>query len=216
MHPIYGLANVALSAQYQLIAATFSDLPSDYLEEMREWLDQEQRNDEVVAVLHRLHGLFAMRMEIQAALSEYDKIQMLRNAFTWGYYEPVIQRYIWENPYLPRKPARPDDQSYAGLATIITRESELHAVTVLPTNHALNTIKRQANQATTPPADAADSALALAATTAKPAKPHGAGNNRTPFTGPYLYYWSHGLWNHSSQDCSQPLCQPQHQGDQEG
>jgi hypothetical protein len=35
MHPRYGLANVPLAAQFQLIAATSSDLPSDYLEEMR-------------------------------------------------------------------------------------------------------------------------------------------------------------------------------------
>jgi hypothetical protein len=82
MHPRYSLANVPLAAQFQLIAATFSDLPSDYLEEMREGLDQQQRNDDVVTVLHRFNVFFSMRMEIQATVSEYDKIRMLRKAYT--------------------------------------------------------------------------------------------------------------------------------------
>jgi hypothetical protein len=195
--PVVGLALTDLATQFLHIRTVYGNLPADYLDTFHAALDRAQTEDTVATVLDRLLTYFGMRAAVHATLSEYDKLKMLRKAFTWGIYEAVIRRYLRDHAQIPRLPPQAGDQLYSELATALLREEAMHRTTKLADAHALKT-------APTPKPVFAPTPVALAATPA-PAAPH------PPKTGSRVpnFCWSHGTCGHASAPCKAPF--PGHQ-----
>jgi hypothetical protein len=142
-------------------------------------------------MIHRIALYANMCVTAHAPLHDLNKIQLLKTAFGFAPYDDAITRYTREHPHIPRaagQAAVPGDQSYAGLLAMLTRESQLLQVTVLPPQHSLQALRKPAS--------------ALAATDTKPATTANAQRSSG-------YCWGHGHCAHSSNKCKQPV--PGHQ-----
>jgi hypothetical protein len=197
--PVLGLSNVSLAAQYLHVRDTFGVLPADYLERFYTELNRPQHDVPFLSVIHRIALYANMCVTANAApLHDLNKIQLLKTGFAFAPYDAAITRYTREHPHIPRaagQAAVPGDQSYAGLLAVITRESQLLQVTVLPPQHSLEAFRH--------------SASAPAATTGKPIKPtRPPGAPAPPAYNPARidkYCWGHGHCGHPAVACKAPL-----------
>jgi hypothetical protein len=201
-HPVLGLSNVSLATQYLHVRDTFGVLPADYLERFFAELNRPQQDVPFLSVIHRIALYANMCVTAHAPLHDLNKIQLLKTAFGFAPYDDAITRYTREHPHIPRaagQAAVPEDQSYASLLAVLTRESQLLQVTVLPPQHSLEAFRHGAS--------------ALAATTGQPIKPaRPPAAPAAPAHNPARtdkYCWGHGHCGHPAVACKAPL--PGHQ-----
>jgi hypothetical protein len=147
-HPVLGLSNVSLATQYLHVRNTFGVLPADYLERFFAELNRPQQDVPFLSVIHRIALYGGMCVTAHAPLHDLNKIQLLKTCFAFAPYDDAITRYTREHPHIPRaagQAAVPGDQSYAGLLAVLTRESQLLQVTVLPPQHSLEAFRHGAS-----------------------------------------------------------------------
>jgi hypothetical protein len=91
-HPVLGLSNVSLAAQYLHVRDTFGVLPADYLERFHTEMNRPQHDVPFLSVIHRIALYANMCVTANAPLHDLNKIQLLKTGFSFAPDDAAITR----------------------------------------------------------------------------------------------------------------------------